>query len=502
MAGRYGRAGVAIVTAAALCVTTVAGYAWADAADVVPGPLTAAPPPAPLPSPAPEPVLTPPAGTALDAAAAPASAAVDLSVPPPPDADALAVVLAPLLADPALGPDPSLSLRDLATGEEVVLRSSGAAVEPASTAKLVTAAAALQVLGAEHRAVTRVGWLPAAGRPGDVPALVLVGGGDLLLAAGEGDEAATVGRVGLLDLARLAVAAATEGEDPLLAPGTPRVDVVVDDSLLGAPQVLPRGPGDTFFASPPTSSAVEAGRRDGGQGRDPAPAATAGAAFARAVQQALGETLGAAAPVAGPAQVGVVPVPVDVVLAEGRSAPLEDVLAHLLVTSDNTVADGVAGVVAAARDRPTTLVSAGQVLVDVVEQDLGVDLGPTSLVDGSGLGDGSVSSASALTSLLAAAAALPATDDVSRLPSLLPVAGLDGTLSGRFTADDGSAGGRGVVRAKTGTLTGTTALAGVLTTAAGRGVAFALLSDGVPGDGTPAGRAAADRVVAAVAACC
>ncbi|MGJ7440790.1 D-alanyl-D-alanine carboxypeptidase/D-alanyl-D-alanine endopeptidase [Aquipuribacter sp. MA13-13] len=493
---------MSIVTASALCVALVAGYAWADAADVVPGPLTAAPPPAPLPSPAPEAVVPAPAAAALDDVAAPAAAAVDVSAPPPPDADALAVQLGALLGDPALGPGPTLSVRDLATGEEVALRSSGEAVEPASTAKLVTAAAALQALGAEHRTVTSVGWVPAGERPGAVPALVLVGGGDLLLGAAEGDETATAGRVGLLDLARTAAAALTEGEQPLLTPGATRVDVVVDDSLLGAPQTLPRGAGDAFFASPPASVAVDAGRRDEGQGRDPDPAATAGTLFAGAVEQALAETLGDAAPSTGPVQVSVAPVPVGSVVAEGRSAPLEDVIAYLLATSDNTVADAVAGLVAVARDQPATLASAGGVLVDVVEQDLGVDLGPTALVDGSGLGDGSVATASALTSLLAAAAARPPGDDVSRLASLLPVAGVDGTLSERFTAADASAAGRGVVRAKTGTLTGTTALAGVTTTASGRGVAFALLSDQVPADGTPAGRVATDRVVAAVAACC
>ncbi len=113
-----------------------------------------------------------------------------------------------------------------------------------------------------------------------------------------------------------------------------------------------------------------------------------------------------------------------------------------------------------------------------------------------------MSTAAGLTSLLAASASPTADDDVSRLSSLLPVAGLEGTLSDRFTAADRSVSGRGVVRAKTGTLTGTTALAGVATTASGRGVAFALLADQVPAEGLVTSRAAADRVAAAVASCC
>lgn len=497
MAGGRGAVAVALVTA---LVLSAGGYAWADAADLVPGPLTArAPAPPPLP-PEQEPVVSaPPAPTVLPAqAVAPASDEAEVV-----DAPVLAAVLAPLLADPSLGPAPALSVRDLATGTELVQTRSTAAVEPASTAKLVTAAAALSELGADRRLVTRVAWVPADQRAGGRPALVLVGGGDLLLAAGEGDPGATDGRVGLLDLARDAVLAVTEGppESRLLG-GAGVVDVVVDDSLLGAPQQLLRAPGDLFFASTPSSLAVEAGRRGGGLGRDASPADTAGDAFAAALNQAFGEVLGTGAPSVADPQVVVDPVARDLVVAEARSAPVADIVAYLLVTSDNTVADSVAGLVAAERGETTTLARASQSIVEVVEQDLGVDLGPTALTDGSGLSDGSVSSAGALTSLLAAAAVAPEGSDLALLPSMLPVAGAEGTLSDRFTGDEGSAGGRGVVRAKTGTLTGTTALSGVATTSSGRGVAFALLTDQVPVGATDRARATTDRVAAAIAACC
>lgn len=494
---RTGAAAVSLVTAVAL---SAAGYAWADAADLAPGPLTTRarvepPPPAP-----PEPSVSPPAGLS-----APEGLPVPAVEPPAPDPDALAAAVAPLLADPALGPAPAVSVHDLLTGQELVRLRSTFAVEPASTAKLFTAAAALHVLGAGTALRTEVAWLPADQRPEGRPAVVLVGGGDLLLAAGEGDPGATDGRVGLLDLAREAVATATGGTagEPLLvpAPGTV-VDVVVDDSLLGAPQDVGRGPVDSFYASPPSSLAVASGRRGGGLGNDGEPALSAGRAFAAALDQAMGEALGAGAPAAGAPQVSRVAVPTGPLLASGASAPVADVLALSLVTSDNTVADGMAGLVAAARDRPTDLRSAGRTVVEVVSGDLGVDVGPTTLVDGAGLSDGSVSSADALAGLLASAAAAPDGDDLARLPGLMPVAGLEGTLSGRFGVDGTGAAGRGVVRAKTGTLTGTVALAGVTTTRDGRGVSVALLSDGVPAGGTVPARVAADRVVAAVAACC
>jgi D-alanyl-D-alanine carboxypeptidase/D-alanyl-D-alanine-endopeptidase (penicillin-binding protein 4) len=429
--------------------------------------------------------------------------ALDPGAPEPPEAALLATALAPLLADGSLGPAPSVSIRDLATGTELAQRDSQAAVEPASTAKLVTAAAALEVLGADRRTVTRVGWVPAADRGGDRPALVLVGGGDLLLAAGAGDPGAVDGRVGLADLARSAVLAAVEGPDGerLLPEGAPGVDVLVDDSLLGAPQQLLRQPGDAPFFATPASLAVSAGRVSGGSGRDDDPAQTAGDTFAAAVQAQLDDVLGAAAPPVGSAQVTTRPVAVSTVVAEGRSARMDDVLGYLLVTSDNTVADSVAGLVAAETGESTTLASASDVVVQVV-RDLGVDLGPTDLTDGSGLSDGSTATAAGLTDLLATAAAAPDGEDLALLPHLVPVAGLEGTLSERFARGGPSAAGRGVVRAKTGTLTGTTALAGVLTTADGRGLAFAVLTDQVPPAQTPAARQATDRVAALVAACC
>ncbi len=78
----------------------------------------------------------------------------------------------------------------------------------------------------------------------------------------------------------------------------------------------------------------------------------------------------------------------------------------------------------------------------------------------------------------------------------LPVAGFSGTLSLRYGA--GRAGtAAGLVRAKTGTLTGVSTLAGV-SSAGGRPVVFAVMSDQVPGD-TLAARAAIDRFAATVA---
>ena len=80
----------------------------------------------------------------------------------------------------------------------------------------------------------------------------------------------------------------------------------------------------------------------------------------------------------------------------------------------------------------------------------------------------------------------------------LPVAALDGTLGNRL--HDTSA--AGTVRAKTGSLEQTASLAGVVTTADGRQLAFAVMANGFPANGGGAAAAAIDNhFVAPLASC-
>ncbi|SDQ17024.1 D-alanyl-D-alanine carboxypeptidase/D-alanyl-D-alanine-endopeptidase [Quadrisphaera sp. DSM 44207] len=482
-ARRPGARRVGAVTAAAgLLLAAGAGYAVADAADVVPGVLTTDPVPvAPQLPPAPGALLAPRAPDALPDLAAAA---------PEPDPAVLATSLGPLLRAPALGGAVGGSVVDATTGRVLLDDGAATAREPASVAKLLTAAAVLERLGPDATLPTRV---VAGAAPGQV---VLVGGGDVLLAAGAGDPAAAAGRAGLADLADATAQALRER-------GTGAVVLAVDDSLTGGAPAVPPGwhPGDlsSGYAAPVTSLGVDAGRLSPGRPpgrygpRSADPALSAASAFAALLAERGVAVQGAPARTSGP-------VAADAEeLAEVRSAPLREVVEHVLAESDNTAAEALASVVAADAGRPSGPgESAAAVLAEVAA--LGVDTSATALADGSGLGDGSRVPPAVLSGVLAAAAG-PDHPRVRPLLAALPVAGLTGTLAERFTGADGAPPpvGAGAVRAKTGSLTGVTSLAGTVVDADGRLLAFAVLADATGPTG-PA-RAAVDAVADALARC-
>jgi D-alanyl-D-alanine carboxypeptidase/D-alanyl-D-alanine-endopeptidase (penicillin-binding protein 4) len=127
---------------------------------------------------------------------------------------------------------------------------------------------------------------------------------------------------------------------------------------------------------------------------------------------------------------------------------------------------------------------------------LGIDLHRARLYDGSGLSRHDRLDALTLVQVLQLAAT---TDHPELRPVLtgLPVASFNGSLEGRFE----HTAGQGWVRAKTGTLSGTSALAGLATDARGRLVVFAFVSNHVPIVGTLEARAALDHLAAVLAAC-
>lgn len=382
-----------------------------------------------------------------------------------------------VLTSGALGPDPGAVVLDVATGTSLLDRSGSVPRTPASVAKLATGAAALVALDPSSRLTTRVVRGPA---PGEV---VLVGAGDSTLTTPRPRAGAYPQRASLAELADSTAAALT-------ADATQRVTVRVDDSLFAGPAVSPDWRSSyvaSGVVSPVSALSLDAGRvRPTGDAREADPALAAGRAFARLLERRGVPVEGGVARAEAPAGAG------DV--AAVPSPTVAELVELMLQSSDNDLAESLLRLAAVARDRPGTFADGTAVVAEVLT-DLGVPTDGTTLLDGSGLARGSAVAPETLARLLVVASdgSRPALD---HLVTGLPVAGFSGTLSLRYgTGRSGTA--AGLVRAKTGTLTGVSTLAGV-TSADGRPIVFVVMSDTVPGD-TLAARAALDRFAAILA---
>jgi serine-type D-Ala-D-Ala carboxypeptidase/endopeptidase (penicillin-binding protein 4) len=401
-------------------------------------------------------------------------ATVDGPVPTP---LGISAVLDPLVAAGGLG-TLSGQVVDPATGAVLWQRNPAATLVPGSTAKLLTAAAALLAL--DHQATLRTTVLAGA-EPGTI---VLVGGGDPTLSAARVAENSVYPGAARLDDLVAQVRAA--------APGPVR-RVLVDVGRYSGDVLAPGWLGADVaggFVAPIVPVMLDGGRVDPGLAVSPRTAAPATAAATELARRL------AAAPAA--IEVGSAP-PGAAVLGEVSSPPVEDLVATVLSSSDNVLAEALAREVAVATGEEPSFAGASRAVLRVLA-DNGFDVGGATLMDGSGLSVRDAVPAALLTDLLAAAAA----PDESRHRTIalrpllvgLPVAGGSGTLADRY---GGSAtAGRGWVRAKTGTLTGVNSLAGTVLDAEGRVLVFALLSNGAD---PAAVRPRLDALAAALRAC-
>ena len=368
-------------------------------------------------------------------------------------------VLDPLVAAGDLG-TLSGQVIDPATGTVLWQRNPTAALVPGSTVKLLTASAALLAL--DHRARWRTTVLVGA-EPGTV---VLVGGGDPTLSvAGSGTETGYPGAARLDDLVSQVQAQAT-GHGPIRRVLV-EVDRYVGDAL--APGWLPADVAGGYIA-PIVPVMLDGARADPTQEVSPRAAKPATAAAAE-----LARRLGADP---DSVDVGSAP-PGAAVLGEVSSAPVHDLVATTLRQSDNVLAEALAREVAHATGAQPSFSGASQAVLTVLSSH-GFDVSGATLIDGSGLSTGNAVPVRLLAQLLAAAAAPDESQHrtAALRPLLvgLPVAGGSGTLVDRYRGT--AAGGRGWVRAKTGTLTGVNSLAGTVLGAEGRVLVFALLSNG------------------------
>lgn len=156
-------------------------------------------------------------------------------------------------------------------------------------------------------------------------------------------------------------------------------------------------------------------------------------------------------------------------IARVHSAPIRELVDLMMTDSDNTIAEVLGHEVAIKQNKPATFVGAGQAVKDNLSAQ-GFSIAGVVIDDNSGLSDLNRIPAQLLADILQRSWDCDACE-LASLGSALPLASLEGTLHNRFF--DSPA--RGAIRAKTGTLSTTTALAGYVTTKAGRPLIFVAL---------------------------
>lgn len=351
----------------------------------------------------------------------------------------------------------------LATTDEHVIASHApdTPVTPASTQKILVAAAALELFGPQHRFVTEV---VADVRPVDgiVDSLWLVGGADPFLvtpdyAAHLADEDRWEDHV-LTPLGVLAERLVNAGVREV------RGGIHGDDSRHDRLRYLSSWPPRYLGTSiaPMSALTLDHGWAQWEGQLRPAedPAAHAAAELARLLRdrgvRVAGEGTAAEAP------------QTSVSLAAASSAPLVETLPGVLRASDNQAAELLTREIGLERLGVATT-DAGTRAVSETLGESAVDVRGVDLVDGSGLDPGNRLTCRSLVDTLSLEPAGVA------LPGLLAVAGHTGTLRDRFEGTLLS----GRLYGKTGWVAGTVGMAGVMNVA--DGAVFAVLQNEIPG---------------------
>ncbi len=420
----------------------------------------------------------------------------------------------------------SIAVLDVETGRLIHARDADRPMVPASNMKLMTTAAALALLGPDHRFRTRFLATEGPDAEGRVAGdLIVVGAGDPTL---RGDVLETVG----ID------APAAHMADMLVEAGLRAVDgdLVVDDGIFDDAPLHADWPDEDIgrdYASPICGLSLEANCLTltfDGRGGSPSVRiedrtkgytvqseltrsrdrsrfsvwatrpdehgvlVVRGEVGAAVVERELrvpvregamlfGRSLRAELERRGVALKG------QVVRRPGAAASLSEAAEVAVLTtplstavllankeSDNSIADHLYKLIGDQHGGAGSFAGGSAALNHFLTEWVGTDTGGLVLRDGSGLSSRNRLTARAVAETLAAMArAEHHTADL--FLRTLPVAGMDGSLHERLT----EAAYRGTVRAKTGWISGASSLSGYVHTRSGRTLAFSLLFNRVPG---------------------
>jgi len=346
------------------------------------------------------------------------------------------------------------------------------ALIPASVTKILTAAAAVEVLGASTRLATRT--------TEQANVVYLIGGGDATLPRSLASDAQPNGPASLRRLARSTATALG---------GTTKVDVVFDDSLFTG---RPLGPGwakrfpNAGVAAPVSALMIDQGRKSrSSRARVADPAKRAAQVFANILENrgvSVGRVSRGRAPDAAKE------------LAMVESATIAEMVQRMLTESDNDVAESLGHLVGKELLNDGSFAGGARATSQVLSR-AGIDTQDLALFDGSGLSPRNRVSPATIADVLTDVAA---ERRWTELAQGLAVAGVTGTLANRFTTKATSS-GRGVVRAKTGTLTGVAALAGIVIDADKRPLVFAIIGNNITSQARA--RDTMDRIASQLAKC-
>lgn len=376
---------------------------------------------------------------------------------------------------------------DVDTGEVLYDRRGDSAARTASVLKVLTAAAALQVLGPDYRIATTVVEGSAVGT------IVLVGRGDATLSATPvGSESVYRGAPKLADLAAQTLANFSASH-----PGEQITSLVLDASYWSVgdkwDSSWARSEQTTGYHSEVTALQVDGDRADPTRATSPRstdPIGRAGSLFLQALRAAdvdgviaddVAITTGTA--VGGTAQ-----------LAKVESQPVRTLVAYMLQVSDNTLAEMLARITSKQSALDGSAASLQQAIPSALA-DYGAPQAGLTIRDGSGLSHLNGVPTEFMAQFMVHVA--KGEQQLGIIRDALPVAGQSGTLSGRFTGDNAAA--RGAVIAKTGWITTAYTLAGVISASDGTRLAFAFyaVKDGI----STSARDGLDTVATAVWRC-
>lgn len=377
-----------------------------------------------------------------------------------------------LVADPRFMGGLYASVMRADTGEILYANSGDSPQRTGSVLKVLTASAAITVLGADYQIPTRVF---AGSAPGTI---VLVGYGDPTLSAmPPGTESVYTGAPKLSSLAQAALATYAS-----TYPGQEITNVILDASYWNSSDkwdpAWKRSEQTIGYHSEVTALQVDGDRADPTKQTSPRstdPIGRAGSLFVAALQDAdtnhqvannINVSLGT---MAGGTQ-----------LAEVKSQPLRVLIKQMLLNSDNTLAEMLARIVSKESDLGGSAVSLQQAIPSALWPDDPVTATAVTIKDGSGLSEFNAVPPNVMATFMRKVA--DGSDNLDIVRDALPVAGKSGTLASRFSGDNAVA--RGHVTAKTGWIDTAYTLSGFVDAVDGTRLTFALyaIGEGIPAE--------------------